>query len=373
MSLHLIIFDLDGVLLSDSGYHPALQASVRIIGDKLGLKDVSISDNQIAQFETLGITNEWDTLAICTALMLVFVWNFNHDIRLNTTFHKNNFGNESVNFSIFLSSFKLENDLPGLEAFQWISENYPRLNHEEKSYLYEILYNCRDIYHSLTLPIHQEIVLGSDIFRKFYNLEPTVQTIGFLSNYDRKAISADNFAEFLSWLKHPNNLAGIMTNRPSQSPPGFLSAPEAELGIKTSGFDFLPYIGSGYLAWYATQKLKLPGYTLMKPNPVHALTTMRLCAGEELLIAVEHSADLWLGNQYQAVWEMFANAKVTVFEDSVKGLQSAINAVELLRKKGINMDLSLVGVSDHPVKIDALNKITKNIIKNINMADWNNC
>jgi hypothetical protein len=374
MEFHIILFDLDGVLLSSSGYHQALQKSVSLLGRMLGAPETELTLDQIAQFETLGITNEWDSVAICTSLILIHVWQFEPKARLASfTPQSPVITTEKPNFDKFLSSFTLDADLPGFSALNWLKENSFRLNRTQEAHLEEILSNCRDINRSLTLPIHQEIVLGSKRFSELYQRESRLETNSYLSQYDQKAISDLHKESFMQWLSHPNHYAGIMTNRPSLSPSDYLSAPEAELGIQTSGFYGIPYLGSGYLGWFATQQMNLPPYSLMKPNPVHALSVMRMSTGENVLTSLEKSAKLWSIGKTDSSWGMYDKAYVTVFEDSVKGLQSAKNAQERLSRSNINIDISLVGVSDHPIKIKALRKFTDKIISNINMADWDHC
>jgi hypothetical protein len=79
------------------------------------------------------------------------------------------------------------------------------------------------------------------------------------------------------WLKLPNHKAGILTNRPSRSPDGYLSSPEAELGMALIGLEDLPYVGSGILAWFAVNNCQLPDHALTQTQSsprADALTTL---------------------------------------------------------------------------------------------------
>jgi hypothetical protein len=371
MENNYILFDMDGVLLSARGYHEALKASIRTIGFSLGLSNIFLSDDQIAHFEAHNVTNEWDTLAICSALMLVHCWEEDGSIRLRNILKKPAENIEtSPDFDAFLRIFAIEGDLPFQAALKTILEVNPWLNSSQKAYLTEILDSSRDIYSSPTLPIQQEYILGSELFQEHYQLIPKFDLESYLQKYDHPLLSPSLRKSLEDWLGRPNNFAGIMTNRQSQSPKGYLSSPEAELGIKKVGIDGLPYIGSGFLGWFAVNELGLPAYSLLKPNPVHALSVLRRCIEEDTIQALKISSELWRGTAAVKDWMSFNNASITVYEDSAKGLLSARAAQSLLANLGIDVDLKLIGVSQIPVKIDALEEIADKVINSINETTW---
>jgi hypothetical protein len=170
----------------------------------------------------------------------------------------------------------------------------------------------------------------------------------------------------------PNHKAGIMTNRPSRSPDGYLSSPEAELGMALIGLEDLPYVGSGILAWFMFNNCQLPsGASLLKPNPVHALTLLQRCLGQPLTTSLERAVSLWQGQAEVRDWQILDNAKIVVFEDSVKGLQSAKAACVLLEEQGVHIDYRLVGVGNNPIKLSALDSISHYNIECINQVNWN--
>ena len=67
--MNLLIFDMDGVLVNPQGYHQALKETVRMAGVSTGIGDVELTDEQIAQFEALGISSEWHSSAVCHAFL----------------------------------------------------------------------------------------------------------------------------------------------------------------------------------------------------------------------------------------------------------------------------------------------------------------
>jgi hypothetical protein len=71
VKLEILLFDMDGVLLKADGYHQALESSVKIIGQNIGIEYPGLSRDHILKFEAAGVTHEWESLAICTAILLI--------------------------------------------------------------------------------------------------------------------------------------------------------------------------------------------------------------------------------------------------------------------------------------------------------------
>jgi hypothetical protein len=149
-----------------------------------------------------------------------------------------------------------------------------------------------------------------------------------------------------------------------------LSPPEAELGIKSVDLGFLPFVGSGLLAWFAKKFLNLPDYTLAKPNPVHALAVLQRCLGREPIDALQISAALWQGKGNRSDWEALDGGRIVIFEDSVKGFISGQESSRLLEALGLNINLKLIGVSNNSIKLHALKQMTTHNIENINDIHW---
>ncbi len=371
MTQKILIFDMDGVLLTPHGYHLALQASVRRIALFLGAPQIILNEDQIAKFEALNVTNEWDTIAIFTALILVEVWKVNPSIRLKG-FPQNTemIIRQPLNFSEFIDSFELADSLPGHAAFQKIIDDNPALNHSQRTHLREILFHCRDIYQSLTLPIHQEIVLGSKLFHETYQIEPILNCESSLLKFGQPLLNTEQAKRLRFWLSNANHCAGILTNRPSKAPDGFLSSPEAELGVNLLGFSDLPFLGSGILAWFAAVHCHLPSHVFLKPNPVHTLGLMQMCLGCTTKYALQTAVSVWRGEGDRSDWSVFNGARIMVFEDSAKGLQSAMEACDLLSHMGVSIELQLIGVATNPIKRQALVKYSDEIIEDINQIVW---
>ena len=372
MNKEFLLFDMDGVLLRPGGYQQALQASITRIGKALGAPATVITSGQIAHFEALSVTNEWDTLAICTALILLEVWQVDSKIRLEApiTQKKSAILPKKPDFQKFLESFHEVGPLPGLSAFDKIKYDNPGLDPDQMRHLWEILSNCRDIYHSLTLPMHQETVLGSPSFQANYNILPQLNTESYLLKYDRPLISVEQVASLIAWLEDHHHHAGVLTNRPNATPQGYVSAPEAELGVRLVGLQGIPVLGSGILNWFAETQCGLHPHVFLKPHPVHTLALCQMCLGHSAVEALRMAVNLSQGITDRDSWLPLNSAKVTIFEDSVKGLQSGLAAQAKLEEIEIPIELTLIGVSDNPTKITALAGIADDIVASLDHQHW---
>ena len=365
------LFDMDGVLLIPGGYREATNATIRRIGEALGVSHPQLAEDQIAHFEALSITNEWDTIAICAALMLVNIWQTAPEVRLEGFLpceKPDQFQMPDVD--AFLASFLEVGDLPSVSAYEKILADHPDLTEEQKAHLQEILFTARDIIESPILSIHQEAVLGSETFQHYYGLEPKLGVESYLMTFDTPALSPSNEHSLRSRLSEVGYLAGIMTNRPSRSPDGYLSAPEAELGAKLVRMDDLPLMGSGMLAWFGETHCSLAGHLLLKPNPIHCLALLQMCAGIPVTQALELSCDLWRGRGDVGDWVQFDGSQVYIFEDAVKGLKAGMNARGLLAEEQIDIDLRLIGISSSPIKRAALAEVADQVYSDINEIEW---
>jgi hypothetical protein len=373
MTKSFILFDMDGVLLKPLGYHQSLQSMVIRIGHALGAPNTNLTLAQIAKFESLGVSNEWDSLAISTALILINLWQMNPDLRLSALTEIQPLDSKTPpGFDAFLERFNYDDRLPCESALLQLLSNNQWLNPAQKSQLEDILLNSRDIYNSPIMRAYQETVLGSNTFQENYGLEPQLGIESFLSKYDKPMMTPTTKAAFTRWLSESNHYAGIMTNRPSACPPGYLSSPEAELGAVRAGVGDLPMIGSGLLAWYAKQFTDLPEYKLLKPNPVHALGLMLRILGQPPKAALDAAVQLWQGEGQKDVWQSLNNSKIIIFEDSVNGLACGQAAQNLFQQNGVCVDLTKIGISNDPNKIKALETQTDIIMTDINAVNWQN-
>jgi len=368
MERTIILFDMDGVLLQADGYYRALQSSVRTIGRNIGIEEPILSREHIAKFEAAGVTHEWETLAICTAILLTQVWQIDPKIRIPKIINPSPdqfliYGEDQ--FAEFLLNIDLNGISPTDYAGAVIFKQNSNLNTEHMEYLRLILGSDLDLDSSPTLQIFQEYVLGSPTFSETYHLPSHFNTESYLHLYDREALSIENQYKLKSWLESDQHQAVIFTNRPSQPPEGFFSPPDAELGAAAIGLQILPIVGAGSLSWLAALDSK-PWDEYYKPHPVHTLAALQLAVGKSLTDALKQAEDLYHGTQELDVWSTLEGSRIFVFEDLTPGLISARSARQILLDYGIKVEFIFVGVSNHPLKRKSLSQYTDFMIDDLN-------
>jgi len=240
MTLTIILFDMDGVLLEANGYHRALQDTVKLVSKGLGFDGFLLSLDQIASFEASGVTNEWDTAAICIALLLQQGWQFEPTITLpekvrDLRVHNTDFPAPDIN--PFIQAI----ELMGKQALEFaehsLVDNANSLNRTQKDILRNLLRNGREISKSLTKRIFQELVLGSRQFKDSYQKPAQLDTPSYLTQFDKAALDSNNCQRLVEWLGEKEHSASIVTNRPDLSLHGFFSTPEAEIGAQLAGLE----------------------------------------------------------------------------------------------------------------------------------------
>jgi hypothetical protein len=359
---------MDGILLHADGYHRALQDSVRLIGRNLGIEKPDLTREHIAKLEAGGVTHEWESLAICSAILLTQIWRVDPDARIP---HKIDVGPEKFLmhgedfFTNFLQNLDLGGEFPTTYAERLLLEKSPSLLPEQKEYLRFVLRNGQNFKDSPTLLVFQEYVLGSESFSSYFSRPSQLNTKSYLELYDRASLSPLNQDKLLKWLESKTHHAVIFTNRPSKPPDGFFSTPEAELGASAIGLNDLPIVGAGSLSWLANQESR-PLHIYYKPNPVHALAALRVAVGESLVSALRAALNFYHGDFDRGSWLPFDGARVIVFEDLTPGLVSAISAEQLLQDAGIGTSMTLVGVSSHSTKAEALSHLADYVTEDIN-------
>ena len=358
--LTVLLLDLDGVLLRDSGYHRTLIEAVDLLGRALGFPAVGLERHTIDVFEAAGVTSEWDSSAICAALLLERAWTEDPGLRLPVTpplaLRPAN-GLTPPDLGAFAQRMLAlaEPEASPLERAERLLLEAPSrhtLHHEQA--LRGLLRGARSL-DGLTFRLVQELNLGSQAFEASSGIPAALGCESRLATHDRPALAAAGQAALRAWLREPGRRAAVMTNRPSRPPAGYLSTPEAELGLRAAGFPDLPVAAMGGMGWLAHQR-GFDEQALLKPSPAHALAALRLALGEPLEAALEAAAALGLDGRDDGGWGALDRSRIVVFEDAAKGLTSAVRAAALLERCGVRAALDLRGVASDPAKTAALRR-----------------
>lgn len=356
--MKILLLDMDGVLLEPRGYHAALRQTVSLVGSALGYERVDLVPEEIAAFEAAGVSSEWDSAAICAALLLEHLWDTYPDLTLPATLFSPSHPTHDIpspdfrRFIHLLAGAHLQAPPPLVRAEQLLLNHAVPRTGTQKQALQDTLRNARQMGNSLTHRIFQELVLGSSTFTKTYGLPPCLNAESYLLEYDRPTLSNRARLNFLEWLQDADHQAVILTNRPSRPLAGY-GTPEAEIGAQGASLEMLPVVGLGDLTWLSDQLGGDP-QSFRKPSPVHVLAALLRAIGTPREHALKIAASLGLEGQTDPVWQRLHKTQVYVFEDAVAGLKSARAARDLLDGIDIPITLHLLGVTESEAKRQAL-------------------
>lgn len=355
--MNLFLFDLDGVLLNSAGYHRSLVETVRHLSLCLGFGDRGLTQEEIDAFEARDITAEWDSSALCAALLLMTCWEAGDDVELPrrpSLGPPRPVGHEFPDVRGFLAG------LDGHAAGDPVAEAERLLLHRLRSdspdrveSVQALVRGARTVETSLTFRLVQLFNLGSHRFEQIYGEPAGMDSVSFLEVYDKPTLTDDERARLCSALGEAGRAAAIVTNRPSTAPAGVLNTPEAEIGVQTAGLSTLPVVASGELGWCALRR-GLDPQTFLKPSPVHMLAGLRRSIGDSPAEAVDTAVGLYAEGVMDSTWRGLRGATIALFEDAPKGHASARAAVDLLARRGIPLKLDLYGIAATPDKVAAL-------------------
>lgn len=370
--MRLLLLDMDNVLLEPGGYRRALQYTVAEAGRALGYRGPLLTPEEIEEIEACGVTSEWEMSAICTAVMMEGNRQQGREIVLPRGLPPSEDLPQAAEPPGFLAFFRRLAELnPAQSALeragQLLMDGHLAAEAGGGERTIDLLMAARTPA-AVTFRTIQELVLGSDIYAETYGREPILAAPSYLDRFDRSNLSAQLAVELRDWLAGQDRQAVIFTNRPNRPPPGYADTPEAELGANLVGLEGLPLVGSGDMGWLA-DRLGRKQYAFLKPSPVHALTALQLALGqpkEEAILAAHSLAE---GSDTSAsVWEELNGAQVTVFEDSRRGMDSAMAARELLAENEVRIDLELAGVASNSAKVDELQGVGAAVYSSIEQA-----
>ncbi|MDX1600338.1 MAG: hypothetical protein R3191_02370 [Anaerolineales bacterium] len=359
---------MDGVLVMSQGYHRALQQTVAWMAEALGYRDAELVPDDIALIESLGISSEWESAAICTALLLAHGWRHGLDIeppeRLPNP--RPPHGVEPPPLRSFFEQLGPLKD--SRSALAELESGLASLDGQaaDPELLRELLQTARSP-ESLTHRTIQALVLGPTAYRETYGDDPDLESDSYLTQYDEPALSPETRADLRSWLGREGHTAAIFTNRPSMPPSGHIDPPEAQIGAELVGLPELPIVGSGDLGWLALREDQ-PLYHYLKPSPVHALAALQRAIDVPQEPALLRALELHRGSDDRAHWKPLSGAVVRAFEDSAKGLISVERARERLAQVDVHIEIELIGISPHPDKRTELKKTGAQVFDSLEQA-----
>lgn len=356
-----VLLDVDGVLVHPAGYKAALRVTIDHMAAQMGHPAITLSDDEIAVFEACGITNEWDSGAICTSLLMLAALEQQPALRRATL-------TETL---AAIADAGLAMPRPDFVA---AARRLAQHNHDGQvpSALLQDVYTLD----TPTTRVFQTLTLGSARFADAYHQPAPFESGSYLAQHDIPLLDPGSHDRLLAWLRTDEHGAVIFTARPSlppadlpgRAPEGY--PPEGELAAELVGLEgVIPLIGQGRVGWLAAQHGRTaPEY--IKPAPVQALAAIGAAASGTETAALNAAAALFEHGELSDPLVALAGQRVNVivFEDSTGGIRATRRAVEILQRAGVEAHFQAVGISPHADKRAALAQETSHIVDDVNQG-----
>lgn len=374
----LVLLDVDGVLVHPVGYREALRATVDHFAGRMGQAMAAISDDEIAMFEACGITNEWDSGAICVSAILLTVLAQQPDLR-RATFEETLDAARAAarpvprpDFVALARDILTHNRDGQTPSALHLARLAGRI---DPAFLPLASALLRDVYDiaTPTTRVFQTHTLGSERFAAAYGSPAPFASPSYLAAYDTPLLSAAHRDRLLAWARDPLHGAAVFTARPSLPPadldgaPPHGFAPEGELAVELLGLDGrMPLIGQGRIKWLADRAGR-PVSDYIKPAPVQALAAIAAAASGTERAALESAANLVERGTLTGPLAGLAGGptRVIVYEDSAGGIRAVERAAEYLRQAGLSVTVEGIGVSPHADKREALAQVAGRVVDTI--------
>lgn len=384
MQRTVLLFDVDGVLIQPGGYREALRRTLDVFADQMGQRPISLTDDEIHHFESIYLTNEWDSSAMCAGALLIDALADRSDLVQSTlaetleAVRASGLQIERPDLAMVAETCMADHTL-GAYPSRTIHAALKRRAPKHVQHLLDELY--ADIWHwrSPITYLFQQHTLGGEHFRETYGEPPRVEVESMLLAYDKPLISEETKSRLQARMRERGWHMALFTARPSRPPSDDVSVPdanlhyyppEADLAAELLGFEGpVPMIASGRLAWLATRRQReIPDY--VKPSAVHALAAIGAAISGQECAALDAAAELndtgAVTGPLEALKE--GSTRVVVFEDAAGGIYATQRAVEALQKVGLAVKVEAVGISPHQSKRDALSPVADRVVDDINEA-----
>ena len=371
----VLLFDLDGVLVAPGGYRAAVAETLQRTFARWGWP-LSPPEDLPARFEAVGITSEWDmvplTLAAALEVWIAAQGRVPSPQVLDPQGPSPGPWGDLTPPDFAALPQRVQPALPTgptPAAAVWQRQGTPQalFPHLGQSPLAAaLLAHTRDPFRAPLTRLFQLLVLGDAAFAQTYGQEPPFAVPSLLRRHDRPLLPP-SIRDWLCAARHQDRLAiAVLTARPSLPPRGTPSPlgypPEAEMALEVVGCPDLPLIGWGHLRAFLAHPLagdsSSDAERLLKPHPFHALAALLAALTGDEAQALRLAAE-GLFHRHPPARALFPREGVhlIVVEDTAPGLRSALGAAEALRRWGVPLRLTLLGVADHPAKQHSLRQL----------------
>jgi len=380
---HLLLFDVDSVLVEATGYLHGLQDTVAYFSRRIGVGEYPPTEDEIRAGEAFGLTSEWDSAPTYIAGLLLA------RLRLEPDYVP------PVCFDEALEALGARpRVVPRPDYVGWVTRVGARLRQmggatapaaraelwkQARSlspaqrdafgaWLETLFGHTHDFAHAPITQYFQTLVIGSDAIPATYGVAPRFDSPPYLREYDVPLLGDAIRRRLLTllgklstdltdgWISPFNSVpsvenfgAVLYTARPSLPPVDATAShlgysPEAEIARSLVGLDSLPLIGLGHLQWLA-QRVGADVATLVKPSPVQALAAIGAALSGTEAAALDAAWEFYSAHRLTPPLSGLDAMTIHVFEDSAGGLRAVRDAVTALKAAGVAADFCPYGVT----------------------------
>ncbi len=360
---HLFLLDIDSVLVEARGYLLALQDTVALFSQWMGLPEFPPTEGEVRAFEANGLSSEWDSGAACVAALLL------------ARLRQQNLACIPDSWAALLAALSAQpGSVPrpdyaalaqraGLlaqkgriaptEAMREIvaqeAGTLPLPAHQRPA-LNRILDALVGHTHDFTAPVtrvFQHLAIGSQNIPATYGVAADLESDAYLARFDRPLLSPDCRDRLLAFAGRGVGLA-LYTARPSLPPPGADEpaigySPEAEMARELVGLEAAPLIALGRLRWLA-ERTGERSENLVKPSPVQALAAVGAAFSGQEAASLCAALALHLSGELSAPLSEVDGTVLHVFEDTPGGLQAVERTVHVLTFHGLRVSWKGYGI-----------------------------
>jgi hypothetical protein len=383
---HLLIFEIDAVLIEPNGYWAALQETVGLYARSLGYGPEGVpSPADIEVLEAGGLASEWDAAPVCIAALLIgaaagveppapehlLAWVADPVEHIFGAEHPAPPPPEGFFAALArrIGAARRADERPAQTAERvLLALTPPALVPAIRA----LLEDTHAIERAPVTQVFQHFALGHGVYEECYGLAARFSSTSLLVRHDRPLLK--NVARLqLRELGAAGCGLSLYTARPSRPPRdadvdplGY--SPQAEIAADLVALENAPLIGFGRLQWLATQRgWRADDY--VKPAAVHALAAIGAALDGGETAALEAAAALHEDGRLLGPLRALEHepARVVAFEANAHGAGGVLAAVERLRAAGGRVDVTIAGVApEGSVRAQALRPIAQVLVPDVN-------
>jgi hypothetical protein len=388
---HILLFDIDGVLVEPYGYRESVRATLRYFYQQMKFPESLLPDDDVLSgFEAIRITSEWDMVPICLAASIDGWLSVNSDFslpdQLTVAIRMIGQAAPGANQPCDPGYLRLQQSLKSaLKPGEYPADTVLRLARTRSSDLFihlagsslldNLLAHSREVHLSTTTRIFQHYTLGSQAFQECYQLPASFETGSLLARFDRPLLPDNLSRRILELHAQGAVYPAAFTMRPSLAPRGVVGSlepkyvPEAEIALELVHLPEMPLIGYGRIL-YLADRIGLEAESLLKPSPVQAIAAIlaALSDDERLALTIAYNVYAKHGDFSSTQLQPGDTLMIHVFEDSAGGIEAVFKAADIFKANGIFSRISAYGIATHPEKTAALKQVGASVYASTTQA-----